>query len=242
MEYVKKDNPAGRLYHILHKANGIDPNTLTKEVWRKVLDAEYLTENEFLKRLIFLQELVEEFPKRIKSIEGLNTDLLLRRYNKVEQATQINNLSASWNNYRQHLDEATMTNLAFCAEELSRYENVRPIDQETLVNFDREVNELINKIQAEESLDPILKTILLDQLTIILRSIQEYRIRGAKGLRESLAYFYGMFFFNHKLFAKEKERDIIKETLGWVWKVTNVTLSAYKLVEIAYDGLKQLLP
>jgi hypothetical protein len=189
-----------------------------------------------------LQELVEEVPRRINSIAGINKELLLRRYSKIEEATQINNLNDSWINYRQHLDEATMTNLAFCAEELSRYETEKPIDQETLVNLDREINELINKIHNEEFLDPILKTILLDQLTIILRSIQEYRIRGAKGLRESLAYFYGMFFFNHKLLNKEKDRNIIKETLGWIWKVTNIILSAYNLTEIAYEGLQKFLP
>ena len=241
MNYVKDDNPAGRLYFILKKAAQCADSIKVQEVWREALDAKDLTEPDFYKRIIMMQELVQEVKDRVNSIDSLNHKMLLKKYNNIERATSTLNLMAPWKGQKAMLDEATLNSLEFCSEELSRYKTEEKIDNDTLVAFDREINEIINKLHNDKDLDDEIKVLLIDQLNLILQSVQEYRLRGAIGLKDSLAMFYGHFLMRQDLFTPVKDNKTLKETLSLVVRITETATKVLKFGEIAYNSIKQLL-
>ncbi len=239
MSIVKNNNCAGRLYYLLDSARNCDGSKITKDVWWHVLDVSPDSETEFFEKLALFQHLVDEVPERIKSVDGINHELLLMKYNNIRQATSFYNLSIQWNNYRRYLDEATMLNLSYCAEELSKHESEKTIEQETLSELLQDIAILLDKLH-NSSINSQLKQLLIHQLNLIRRGIQEYKISGPKVLYEYLARFYGEFLFKHNLFEHEKDDKTIKETLSFIWKATNIILTIYNAGQLAYDGFNWL--
>ena len=229
---VKRDNPAGRLYEILSEAQRT-PNMAVLAVWAKVLKAQPDDKTDIIRRISLMQELFDEVKIKISKIDGINTDLYLSRFQDLENAIKATNLDAGWDGYRHFINEAAMLNLAHCAEALARYdENI--VDESDMTELLKSIDELSDKLISGSISKPLKETIL-DLLETMRRSISEYRIRGADGMKRELAYCLGVLSLNHVQFMEEKA----KEEVGLFGKIFNkfnklITL-ALKLKELGFD-------
>ena len=232
---VKRDNPAGRLHEILMQSRAIG-NIPTISMWAEVLQTSLDDKTECFRRITHLQELVDEVKYKVSNVQGLNTQLYLSRFADIENAVKVTNYDLPWDNYKQHLNEAAMLNLAHCAEALHAYDEDQ-IDETELAELLKSIDGLSEKLRAG-SVNATLKAVLLDLLEAIRRSIGEYRIRGANGMRKELAYCIGTFVQNHTLFEDENA----KEETGWFGKIIvkfNALVNcALKLKELGFDLTK----
>lgn len=237
---IEQDNPAKRLYNILALARNEGDELPTREVWAKVLKASALPEPHFLQQLVYLQELVYEVKKAFQQIKQTKlVNQYMTHYADIELATSISNVDAPWSNYKHFLNDQAMFNLKHIGEKLSMsdYKLCYIISDDILYDLEREVLNLAEKVR-QGVLDSSLKVIIIDQLEAIHRSINEYRLRGIEGMKKVLAYTYGEFIINHKLFEKEKNKD---EVIGFgkiIFKYANIINSVYRIGEIGYEAGK----
>lgn len=226
---VRNDNPAGRLYKILNEARNTG-DMPTIEMWAKVLDATDGSSPEVFSRIAQLQELVEDVKTKIYNIEGINKDLYLSPFPKVEEIVKNPSLGHSWNTFKPTLTELVMFGLAHCAELLSRY-NQQPIEQSELVALKKDIETLSDKIGMSD-INVELKTVILDQLEIIRRAIAEYKIRGAEGIRDGLATCYGKLIQNEPLFRDPETSEHVASLWDIFSRADNMTTVALNLISI----------
>lgn len=237
---LQKDNPARRLYDLLDIARKEEDNLLTREVWAKVLGTTNLHEIYFLQRLVYLHELVEQVKLAFQQIKGTKlVNTYLKYYSNIELATSANNLEAPWSVYKTFLDTESMLNLKHIAEKLSMsdYKIYNKISDDILSDLEKEIIELTEKVH-NSLLNNDLRIIILEQLEAIRRSLAEYRIRGVEGMHNVLAYTYGQFIINHKLFEKEKNKEEVVSFGKICFKYANIINGVYRLGELGYEAGK----
>lgn len=237
-EMVNHNNQAGRLHRLLTLAINQQDNIAALHVWANVFGIDQQDKSAIFKMLILLQEAADDIKNKISSMEAVNSSLLLSQHQNIEQVVKASNLNAPWTNYKTYLNLAVMLNLAHCAEALSRYDE-KPIDADELTSLDTDIVELFNKV-AGSTIDQTLRAIILDLLESIRRSIAEYKIRGASGIREELAYFIGKVVQNTELFKANNGA----EEVSLLWKIfaraDNMTTVALNAIQISQHITKLL--
>ena len=210
------DNPAGRLHALLTAAKKHDTNQNGLFIWGQVfgyrvdfskeaLSAE--VEIEVTQKILQTRQLVEEAEAAIRAIEGPNQEIFLRPFPRIREAFRINIIGkASYRGLLNHISEGDMTVLEICSGELSRLHAEDVIEQGQLEQLLEDINALFDQIQ-QSSLPDILRIFLLDLLESMRRAIQEYRIRGARRLKEELEKIVGALVVNGSEIEKAKDAE-----------------------------------
>jgi hypothetical protein len=237
-EMVNHNNQAGRLHRLLTLATHQQDNIATLHAWANVFGIDQQDKSSIFKMLILLQEATDDIKNKISNMEAVNSTLLLSQHPNIEQVVKASNLDAPWTSYKTYLNLAVMLNLAHCAEALSRYDE-KPISENELTSLDTDIAEIFNRM-AGSSIDPALRDVILDLLEAIRRSIAEYKIRGANGIREELAYFIGKVVQNKDLLKAHSD----SEEVASLWKIfaraDNMTTVALNVVQIGQHIIKLL--
>jgi hypothetical protein len=247
---IKTDNPAGRLHEILEAAKAHTGNGFL--IWAKVFDIPITSdqtsaeaEYEITSRLIQIRKMIDEIEEGLRSIEGINLDLFLRPFSRIRHAIRIGGLHAS--NYETSLRQITegdMTVLAFCAEELSKWQSEKTIEEAQIKDLTEDIQALYEQVHASE-LNAEIKNLILDQLEIIRRAIHEYRIRGVKRLNEALTTVVGAYILNKDLIDEESDKEEVskfKDTLSKFTSTVAFASHTTRLLEAATTYLPKLLP
>ncbi len=250
MSMIKTDNPAGRLHAILEAAKSHTGNGFM--LWARVFDISIIsdkispeTEFEITSRLIQVRKMIDEIEEGLRSIEGINLNLYLSPFSRIRHVIRIS--SINFGNYESHLQQITegdMTVLAFCAEELSKWQSEATIEEAQLKELIDDIQALYEQVRASE-LKPEIKNLILDQLEIIRRAIHEYRIRGVKRLSEALTTVVGAYVLNRDLLESESNKDEVrsfKDTLSKFASVVAFASHTTRLLEAANTYLRPLLP
>jgi hypothetical protein len=237
-EMVNHNNQAGRLHKILTSATYQQDGIPTLHAWANVFNIEPSEKSSIFRKLILIQEMSDDIKLKISSMKDVNSNLLLSQHQNVELVVKASNLDAGWNSYKPYLNLAVMLNLAHCAEALSRYDE-KPIEDDEFSSLDADIDELFNKV-ADGSLDPILREVILDLLEAIRRSIVEYKIRGACGIREELAYFIGRVVQNSELFKANNSAEEVSSLWKIFARADNMTTVALNVAQIGQHILKFL--
>jgi hypothetical protein len=233
---VKLDNPAGRLYAILDEARKHPKNERAFDAWKRVLEVD--DDFDVYRGIFHVRELVQEVKNLVDRLE-VNKPLYLSRFERIERAVPGRNLETSWQGCADLLDEATMLSLAHLAELLSGHVAEQPIEKEELKGLEQDLDALFDKVD-EGNLSPQLKEIILRQIEALLRSIREYRIRGAEGMKEALVHSYGTIIMNLGLFKKEKDSEEAQRFGKVLGKFEAITFRALQWVQIGWNTIKLL--
>lgn len=236
---VKNDNPAGKLYHILQAARSKHQDTITKIVWAEVFELDINSPTEIFYSLIELITLFKETKEALEEIEGINLELYLEPFPKIQRVITATNLDINWKNYQSFLTDAVMVNLAFCAEELSKKAGEIPIKDEEIKKLSSEVEALIESVLSS-SLEQELKTILLDQLTTIRQAILSYRLFGISKLKDALEKNIGSIVINRELFknsSKSKEISRFTKIVAMLERLVSVATKTKQLAEPVIKGI-----
>lgn len=234
---TSRNNAAGRLHNILTQAIGIG-NIPTFQVWAKVLDVAEGDKTELFRRIFQLHNLVDEVKTKITGFNGINNQLYLSRLPIIENVVKATNYDAVWDNYKPQLNEATMLNLEYCAEALAQYDE-QAINEDELTKLTQDIHELSERLHSSELHDD-LKTVILEQIEVIRRAISEYKIRGAKGIRDEVAYCYGKTLQLYGLFDTHRDKEEVMSLWSILSRADNLSTVAMNLIQLGNNALKLL--
>ncbi len=234
---ASRNNAAGRLHNVLTQALSIG-NMGTFQMWANVLDVSAADKSELFRRIFLLHNLVDEIKTKITGINGIKTELYLSRLPIIENVIKTTNYDTAWDNHKSQLNEAAMLNLEYCAEALTQYDE-QPIDEDELTKLTQDIHELAERLHSSD-LQEVLKIVILEQIEIIRRAISEYRIRGAKGIHDEVAYCYGKTLRLYGLFDTNKDKEEVKSLWSILSRADNLTTVAMNLIQIGNQALKLL--
>lgn len=132
MHEANNINQAGTLLEIVQKAKSIHAQGINTSFpnwpslfWAKVFDLltpsnrlEPDDDAEVMSRLIQLRKLIHETEKSLRSIEGINHDLFLRPFPRIQQVVNLLDLSAGFNTII-NITDGDIAVLEFCSDKLS---------------------------------------------------------------------------------------------------------------------------
>jgi hypothetical protein len=221
---VERDNPAGRLWHILNEAKQKGPDKKVRNVWAEIFDLNPEADSQILEKTSLLIGLLIEVKRSIENAKDLNQDLYLERLPRIEEAFLSVRLTDQWKAFDNRLDGTTMLSLKHCSDALSNRSSEAVIEEDELRELRSDVQALIDRILDDSELDPELRRILLDHLEIIRRAIINYKVHGSDGLQEAIKTATGAVYLNRELFEAEKDSDSV--SLFWKIIVRIGTLTA----------------
>jgi hypothetical protein len=220
------ENPAKRLYTLLSVAKKQDGKKRVGEVWAFVLGIEASNQGELLVGIADVIHLVDKVKRSITSLDDANHGLLLERFGNVETLFANLNLNQTWEHGQRYLDETTMYSLRVCSDVLSRDIGNKEISVEELQKLQSDVEDLLNTVLSTD-FDAELRSVLIENLEAIRRSIIGYRINGVDGMRQALEKSLGAVFLNQKL-----REELLKKENGnqFVQKFQSILGSLGRLV------------
>ncbi|VUD69051.1 hypothetical protein TDB9533_04415 [Thalassocella blandensis] len=238
---IDESNPAGRLHKILVQAKKRPDQDKVRKVWSTVLGIE---EDDVLvtKAVVELYSLSNEIQSLIKMNNQLNHDLYLKSFNKINQSFFPLNLGTDWKAVKGHLTEESLTRLQFCAEELSTFYAEDTLSDEDLKEIIEKTEALFESVYAS-SLPDALRLSLLEEVERLRGSINIYRIKGAKGLKEALQGTIGAVVANQQdLKDTSKENpDVLKRLGELIDKLDSFTSRALKLKKMITKPIRYFL-
>ena len=242
---INDNNPAARLLRILEEAAKRPDNEPILTVWGHVFKLGDQNPGPVFRYLVLLGDLADETAKLIKDVPDLQHDIYLRCIPSVKQGLTHPNLGNVWGNIRVHFSEKVLAELSFSAEVLSRHSSERPIAPDDLQEIKNAVDGLFEKV-LNSSIDTELKEFLLDLLETIRQAVAEYRIRGAKGLTQSVELVLGRLLAFHKrnpgaITPGDDATSLLKDFWTIVEQLDRLTSVALKVKQVA-ETFTPLLP
>lgn len=220
------ENPAKRLHALLSSARKQNGKRPSGEVWATVLNIELSNQGELLVRIADMIHLVDKVKRSITNLNDANHNLLLERIHNVETIFTNLNFNQAWEVNQKYLDETTMYSLRVCSDVLSKGIGNKEVSEEELKKIQSSVEELLNSTLNAE-IDSELKSIVIENLEAIRKSIIGYRINGVDGMRQALEKSIGATIM-HKKLREEFSKD--KDANPFVQKYRSVLGNLFRLV------------
>ncbi|VAV85283.1 hypothetical protein MNBD_DELTA01-1199 [hydrothermal vent metagenome] len=240
---VDRNNPAGRLHHILSNALSQPDNLTLEEVWFKVFEIENGPLSEIFPYIHKTNNTLNELKATLNKVDDKNYALFTKHLHRVDQFINTNNFSTIWGSIRSKLTEATLDSLAFCSAELSKMPDCEScIEEQELADLLKEVDELICTI-VSASLNESLKLLLIKQLNQIRQAILEYKIVGIDSLSNAYASNLGTITINNSSFLNNKDTEEVQSYIRVLSKIDiflSVALNIKALAPGAAAIMKQL--
>lgn len=183
-----------------------------------------------------LIELATKAKDEIRSLDGVDTSLMLEPLGQVITALSRTNLEATWDSFRNFLDDKTMYGLRLCADMTGRRTPVRPIDHKEIEALLQTVETLQGEL-LDSQLPADLKEYLSAELTKIREALILYRIRGTAGLEDVLRRIAGGWLFERSRFERVASEAPVQ---SYMHRFRDILNSLASMVSVA-KGLKELV-
>jgi hypothetical protein len=205
IDISKLDHPVIRLYGIISKARKTPAEVASRYAWADAFGVPRDNLMLIYTSLVDLSKLVKIAKLTIEELDDVNKEYYLKPIHVVETILANPNLEQQWGPSKGQLDDVTMLAFQMASNTMSIGVKNEIISEEKLGNIQKEVEKIIEKIIPEDIGSKDLKMLLINHLEIIRRSIINYRITGADGLKEAIANSIGLLFI---------EKENIKENIG----------------------------
>lgn len=204
MNKGKKTTAARRLIAVLETARATgNPNMQAREIWALVFGLNQDDGIGICRQLVVLADLVKEIELQIKSVLETDHDTYLAGFDHLLVGLSPLNLSQNRSTaIEQYFTPERIARLQFCDLALMSTYGEESIGPDDLGVIDQAAKELFDMVRASD-MNARLRTVLLDAIERVRRSIAMYQIHGAKGIRESLQILVGVAVL---------ERDALKQT------------------------------
>jgi hypothetical protein len=218
-------NPACRLHDFLTRARSLDGKKPTHQMLSKWFDVNEGDMAEIFTKFSAFLRLIEDTERQLNNIEDPNKERFLKCVPPIRITYAKINLDNSWNQYADKPTDSDLALLELAGQALARYKREALIPGNTLDEIRQEATALFDRVD-ESDLDPNLRVIILDLLETILRSISEYKIRGAEGLKRTVAESVGRLILEKDLVLPEKDKDAFKAFWDLLMKLNLAVSSA----------------
>lgn len=224
-------NPASRLHTLLTALLEGDPKERVLDAWARVLDVTERHDIEVPRRLVLLNDLLDDAEQSIKLNPALNHKIYLSCFPQVRTVFSPLHIQSSREGVIvPHLTLEVMARLEFCAEALQQGWSEVEIAPDDLQAISNDLNALVESV-AESTIDVRLRKALLEALEGVRLSISLYRIYGAKGLKKNLQGLFGLVFTERTELKKEAENNAgVIDRLGKLMdKIDSASAKALKV-------------
>ena len=236
-----KNNPAGRLHDILSAARQQNAHEPARKAWATVFQIEPNDTGTLLKMVADLIDLVRETKASIQRLEGVNQELHLRPFIKIEALLSQLNLDAGWEHWKNQIDETTLYGLQFSADKLSRISGFTHIPNDELADIRSKIDDLFNTA-TDSTLPHDLKLLLLRNLDAIRLAFVAYRVRGIEGLQEEIERSVGSVLLRQEEIkaSKPEERRVWQSFFTLVEQLNKLVTLARNSKELAAPVMQAL--
>ncbi|MBO9491268.1 hypothetical protein J7384_12925 [Endozoicomonas sp. G2_1] len=236
-------NPAGRLINILEKfSSQSDPLKIipARDAWKDILEIESDDDSDLFHAILAVNELVRDTKEVIGRV-ATNGELYLRNFDAIEKAVFPGDLDSDFAYTAKLVNETVLQSLHFCSDLLSTYYDEGELTKEELSHISNMVDELF-ETTFNTDLEPNVKTFILESLEAIRRSINYYKIYGAKGLRSAFQLSLGGIVANQEQLSSTKEKNpaFMKSIASLLSKVDSATAMAFKAQKVLSKALPLL--
>lgn len=226
---MQYDNPAARLLSILQEGKKIDPATMCRDAWNKILGTQ--SPPQMLSRLgkvmelpqLTIQQLQEHFPHHVQTWTYWSQ--------QVNSAFIQQNIGGNWNSFITLIDVHTINYLQMSSDLLQSKATTKLILGDEIAPIREKLDSILRDLPNAEIPDEI-KKMLLRQIQLLIASIDEYRITGALPILDEVFATIG-----HTSLHKEGKSFLYDHELGQ--RVLDVLNAISAVVTIA-TGVPQL--
>ena len=238
-----ESNPASRLHALLTALLQGDPKERVLDAWARVLDVTERHDIEVARRLVLLNDLLDDAEQSIKLNPALNHKIYLSCFPQVRTVFSPLHIQTSREGVIvPHLTAEVMARLEFCAEALQQGWSEVEIAQDDLQSISSDLNALVESV-AESTIDVRLRKALLEALEGVRLSISLYRIYGAKGLKKNLQGLFGLVFTERTELMREAECNAgVIDRLGKLMdKIDSAAAKALKVHKVLIKPIRFLI-
>lgn len=226
-----ESNPASRLHTLLTALLQGDPKERVLDAWARVLDVSERHDIEVSRRLVLLNDLLDDAEQSIRLNPALNHNIYLSCFPQVRTVFSPMHIQSSREGVIvPHLTPEVMARLEFCGEALQQGWSEVEIASDDLQAISNDLNELVESV-AKSTIDGRLRKALLEALEGVRLSISMYRIYGAKALKKNLQGLLGLVFTERTELKKEaaSNSDVIDRLGILMDKIDSAAAKALKV-------------
>lgn len=225
-------NPARRLHALLEsgRSGGVSAQNIgMMDGLSRMFALANSNESEIYTKLATFLRLLGTVERRCNAASDKKANQFLYAIGSVQKAFKSFNPGAPWNSVMSNISQSDMALLYLAADYFDGLNEEALIDGQTLKEINDVATALIEEISSG-NLDERLKVIILDQLDAIRRAVEDYKIRGAEGLKKALAESSGMVILEWGIFAKNEGNTSVKK----FWDILTKINTAVRAAELAY--------
>lgn len=237
------NNPAGQLLQILKQLLDQSDEFTMIQAWAATLGCKTM-ESGFI--VIGIQKIIRlnsEARDAAKSFAPGDPSIYIAPFDKVERFLHNHNLSNRLSSYRQFLDVATMTSLAFVDHLLSQeYSAEHPGAIKNVREFINALDELLEEC-LNSSLSPSLKTLFTQHLEALRKALLEYRLGNESKLNAAIDQFTGSMIRNRESIGAEfdKIEGILDKSVCIMASIEQLVIKSKSIATLAAPAAVHLL-
>jgi hypothetical protein len=224
-------NPASRLHKLLTILLNGDSKERVIDAWARILEVSDRPEVEVSRRLILLNDLLDDAERTITQNPALNHKVYLSCFPQIRIVFSPLHLQSTREGLIvPHLTSEVMARLEFCSEALQQSWSEVEITEDELQAISQELNALVEMV-ARSSVDVRLRKALLEALEGVRIAISLYRVYGANGLKRNLQGLFGLVFTERTKLKEEAEKngDVIDRLGQLMDKIDSACSTALKV-------------
>ena len=242
-----RENSAGRLYDLLSQARSISGNKPVRHIWSELFGFDSNDIEQVFIIVADMINLVQAAKEDVSKLHGVNHELYLKPFGRVEGLLKIVNLDIPWDSIKGTLDEATMYGLQICSDALGRQRGTLKVDEDRIAEIQKDIEGLSGRVIALDIPGNIKQLIILN-LDNIRKAIITYRIKGVDGLQAEIERAIGSIYLHQDEIKNVQEqpnvKDVIATYFGTLEKINQLIMFAKNITEVALPYIpyiKQLL-
>ena len=241
MEPPHTTDPAARLIAILQAGLQAQPGDTYLRFWAVAFNVDANNPVDIYYHLGLLRQLVDDVENAIKQVPHIRRpDQYLKPLAQLRTTIAQPNLQTQWHHQRELLT-MIVNSLEFASERLQEYSPEPDLPPSELENIRKQTSDLIEKLHSSTTIPKRLKLILFDLLNAVQRSIDQYRFRGVRGLRQELFVIVSRVQEHFPDFEQAKDEPEVKGFFGLLKKIDATTAAALHVKELI-AAVAPLLP
>lgn len=224
-------DPAERLIEILRQALTTPVNQSFLTMWRHAFDEPQADVIKVYEWLSLVRQLVDDVERGIKAIPDIRHDVFLKFLPQLRSILSRENLGEAWQSHRVVL-EMIINALEFASERLQHNSPEPKLPDSELESLRAQAREMLDALNSSTTIPRSLKLLLFDLVSSIERSINEYRFRGIRGVRQQLFVVASQIQEHLPEFEQNKEVPEVRSFWKFIKHVDSVSAVALRVKEL----------
>lgn len=224
-------DPAERLITILRRALDTAGNQTFLGMWRHTFADNGADVSTVYEWISLVQDLAVDVERGINAIPDIRHEVYLKFLPELRKILARENLQEAWAGHRIAL-EMIINALDFASERLQQHSPEPKLPQSELDALLTQAREMMDVLNKSTTIPRSLKLLLFDLVASIQRSIDEYRFRGIRSIRQQLFVVASLIQEHLPEFEQNKDTPEVRHFWRFLKKVDSVTAVALRVKEL----------